>query len=202
MEDFCRDFVAMSFDQHNNTVVLDIMRSMSYLPGMGLGRRQHGPSEFIVILDHDIPFGLGFIPTKAYYLYMARLRKERVRARLTHTPFYYLIRPYTMSLADYFVRASEPHAPSNGIIGRLSTTQKVELQRFVQQLRLRDGAPNPLTSALIAPSSPDHTSLMTLCFSDEIDEHETFAEINDIVDGVVPHDGYIDEMLAMSMSQI
>ena len=43
---------------------------------------------------------------------------------------------------------------------------------------------------------------MTLCFSDEIDEHETFAEINDIVDGVVPHDGYIDEMLAMSMSQI
>ena len=202
MEDFCRDFVAMSFDQHNNTVVLDIMRSMSYLPGMGLGRRQHGPSEFIVIPDHDIPFGLGFIPTKAYYLYMARLRKERVRARLTHTPFYYPIRPYTMSLADYFVRASEPHAPSNGIIGRLSTTQKVELQRFVQQLRLRDGAPNPLTSALIAPSSPDHTSLMTLCFSDEIDEHETFAEINDIVDGVVPHDGYIDEMLAMSMSQI
>ena len=43
---------------------------------------------------------------------------------------------------------------------------------------------------------------MTLCFSDEIDEHETFAEISDIVDGVVPHDEYIDEMLAMSMSQI
>ena len=39
MEDFCRDFVAMSFDQHSSTVVLDIMRSMSYLPGMGLGRR-------------------------------------------------------------------------------------------------------------------------------------------------------------------
>ena len=175
MEDFCRDFVAMSFDQHNNTVVLDIIRSMSYLPGMGLGRRQHGPSEFIVILDHDIPFGLGFIPTKAYYLYMARLRKERVRARLTHTPFYYPIRPYTMSLADYFVRASEPHAPSNGIIGRLSTTQKVELQRFVQQLRLSDGALGPSTSTLIAPSSPDRTSLMTIYFSDEIDDHGTFA---------------------------
>uniref|UniRef100_F6I5D1 Uncharacterized protein n=1 Tax=Vitis vinifera TaxID=29760 RepID=F6I5D1_VITVI len=35
IEDFCRDFVAMSFDQHGSTVVLDIMRSMSYLPGMG-----------------------------------------------------------------------------------------------------------------------------------------------------------------------
>ncbi|RVW25519.1 hypothetical protein CK203_103506 [Vitis vinifera] len=51
IEDFCRDFVAMSFDQHGSTVVLDIMRSMSYLPGMGLGRRQHGPSEFIAIPD-------------------------------------------------------------------------------------------------------------------------------------------------------
>ncbi|RVW23717.1 hypothetical protein CK203_100799 [Vitis vinifera] len=81
IEDFCRDFVAMSFDQHGSTVVLDIMRSMSYLPGMGLGRRQHGPSEFIAIPDHDVPFGLGFIPTEADYLYMARLRKERPLTR-------------------------------------------------------------------------------------------------------------------------
>ncbi|RVX04651.1 hypothetical protein CK203_023367 [Vitis vinifera] len=39
LEDFCRDFVAMSFDQHGSTVVLDMMRGMSYLLGMGLGRR-------------------------------------------------------------------------------------------------------------------------------------------------------------------
>ena len=43
---------------------------------------------------------------------------------------------------------------------------------------------------------------MTLYFSDEVDEHETFFEIGNIVDGVVPHDEYIDEMLAMSMNQI
>ncbi|RVW25754.1 Transposon Ty3-I Gag-Pol polyprotein [Vitis vinifera] len=115
--------------------------------------------------DHDVPFGLGFIPTEADYLYMARLRKERVRARLTHTPFYYPLRPYTRSLADYFVRASEPHAPSDGIVGGLSTTQEAELQRLVQQLRLRDGAPGPSTSVLIAPSSPDRTSLMTLSWA-------------------------------------
>ncbi|WJZ92523.1 hypothetical protein VitviT2T_011512 [Vitis vinifera] len=45
-------------------------------------------------------------------------------------------------------------------------------------------------------------SLMTLYFPDEVDEHGTFSEIGDIVDGTVPHDEYIDEMLAMSMSQI
>ena len=39
IEDFCRDFVAMSFDQHSSTVVLDMMRGMSFLPGMGLGLR-------------------------------------------------------------------------------------------------------------------------------------------------------------------
>ncbi|RVW21846.1 Retrovirus-related Pol polyprotein from transposon 17.6 [Vitis vinifera] len=155
IEDFCRDFVAMSFDQHGSTVVLDIMRSMSYLPGMGLGRRQHGPSEFITIPDHDVPFGLGFIPTEVDYRYMARLRKERVRARLTHTPFDYPLRPYTRSLSDYFVRASKSHAPSNWIIGGLSTTQEAELQ----------------------------------CL------------IGDVVDGAVPRDEYIDEMLAMSLSQ-
>ncbi|RVW76165.1 hypothetical protein CK203_044221 [Vitis vinifera] len=110
--------------QHGSIVVLDMMRDMSYLPGMGLGRRQHGPSEFITIPDHDVPFGLGFIPTEADYLYMARLRKERVRARLTHTPFYYPVRPYTRSVADYFVRASEPHASSDEIIEDLAPPRR------------------------------------------------------------------------------
>ncbi|RVW11994.1 hypothetical protein CK203_091843 [Vitis vinifera] len=44
-------------------------------------------------------------------------------------------------------------------------------------------------------------SLMTLYFSDEVDEHGIFAEIGDMVDGVVLHDEYIDEMLVMSMSK-
>ncbi|RVW18920.1 hypothetical protein CK203_102504 [Vitis vinifera] len=182
IEDFCRDFVAMPFDQHGSTV--------------------HGPSEFIAIPDHDVPFGLRFIPTEADYLYMARLHKERVRARLTHTPFDYPLRPYTRSLSDYFVRASEPLTGADVIIGGLSATQEVELQRLVQQLRLRDGAPGSSTSVLIAPSSPDRTSLMTLCFPDETDEHGTFVGVGDIVDGAVPHDEYIDEMLALSMSPI
>ncbi|RVX00887.1 Transposon Ty3-I Gag-Pol polyprotein [Vitis vinifera] len=42
---------------------------------------------------------------------------------------------------------------------------------------------------------------MMLCFPDEIDDHGTFAEIGDVVDGSVPRDEYVDEMLAMSLSQ-
>ncbi|KAL6320868.1 hypothetical protein AAG906_008868 [Vitis piasezkii] len=127
MEDFYRDFVAMSLDQHGSIVVLDMMRSMFYLPVMGLGRRQHGPSEFMAIPDHDVPFRLEFIPTETNYRYIARVRKEIVRARLTHTPFDYPVRPYTMSLADYFMRASEPQTHADRIIGELSTTQEAQL---------------------------------------------------------------------------
>ena len=126
MEDFCRDFIVMLFDRYGNTVILDMMRSMSYLPGMGLGRCQHGPNEFMAILDYDVPFGLKFIPMEADYRYMARLRKERVRAQMNHTLFDYPIHPYTLSLTDYFVRASEPQMPLDGIIGGLSTVQEAE----------------------------------------------------------------------------
>nr|CAN76542.1 hypothetical protein VITISV_037553 [Vitis vinifera] len=171
MEDFYRDFMAMSFDRYGSTVVLDMM-SMSYLPGMGLGRRQHGPNEFMAIPYHDVPFGLGFIPIEADYRYMARLHKER------------------------------PQMPSDGIIGGLNTIQEAELQRLVHQLQLSNGASGTSTSALVASSSPDRMSLMTLYFPNEIDEHRIFVEIGDIIDGAVPHDEYIDEMIAMSMSQI
>ena len=113
--DFVRDSVP-SFDQHSSTVVLDMMRSMSYMPGLGLGRRQHSRSEFITVLDHDPPFGLGFVPVKANFQCMAQLHRERVRSRLHHIPFDYHLRPYSLRLTDYFMRASEPLLHLDGSI--------------------------------------------------------------------------------------
>ena len=40
LEDDSRDPVHMSFDQHNSTLVLSMMRGMFNMPGLGLGRRQ------------------------------------------------------------------------------------------------------------------------------------------------------------------
>ena len=60
LEDDNRDIVPMSFDQHNSTLVLSMMRGMSYMPGLGLGHRQQGPREFALTIDHDIPYGLGY----------------------------------------------------------------------------------------------------------------------------------------------
>ena len=54
-----RDMVPMSFDQHNNTLVLSMIKGMTYMPCLGLGRRQQRPHEFAFTIDHDIPCGLG-----------------------------------------------------------------------------------------------------------------------------------------------
>ncbi|RVX08373.1 hypothetical protein CK203_014115 [Vitis vinifera] len=75
-------------------------------------------------------------------------------------------------------------------------------QMFDMSLVGSDETPGTSVSALAAPSSPYCMSLMTLYFPYEVNEHGTFAEIGDKVNGVVPYDRYIDEMLAMSMSCI
>ena len=63
LEDDLRDMVPNSFDQYNSTLVLSMMRGMSYMPSLGLGHLQQGPREFTIIVDHDITYGLGYIPT-------------------------------------------------------------------------------------------------------------------------------------------
>ena len=69
IEDFHRDFVAMSLDQHSSTVVLDMMRGMTFLPGIGLERRQQGPSEFIAAIDHVIHAQLSILIKNIYKSY-------------------------------------------------------------------------------------------------------------------------------------
>ncbi|RVW67594.1 Retrovirus-related Pol polyprotein from transposon 17.6 [Vitis vinifera] len=199
IEDFCRDFVAMSFDQHSSTVVLDMMRGMTFLPGMGLGRRQQGPSEFIAAIDHDTTFGLGFIPTEADYRHMTRLRKERVRARLSHTLFDYPIRPYRMSLANYLVRGSETRPRLEEIDSVVHTDRETELQHLFHQLQLSDGAPDTSFPVAITPTSPDRASMLSLCFPEEIMSDGVILDPTEVIDGVVPHDEYRDEMDMMTV---
>ena len=74
LEDDSRDLVPMSFDQHSSTLVLSMMRGMSYMPGLGLGHRQQWLHEFTFTVDHDIPYGLGYTPTEDDARHMARLR--------------------------------------------------------------------------------------------------------------------------------
>ena len=95
LEDDNRDLVPMCFDHHNNILVLSMMRGMSYMHGLGLGHRQQGPREFTFTVDHDTPYGLGYTPIEDDARHMARLRRDRVMARLSGVPFDYPLHPYT-----------------------------------------------------------------------------------------------------------
>ena len=185
--DFFRDLVPMSFDQHSSTVVLDMIRSMSYMPSLGLGRRQHVHREFITVLDHDPPFGLGFVPVEAYFRCMAQLRQERVRSRLHHISFYYPLRPYSLRLINYFVRDSEPLLHPDGSIDEPTDIQHVELHHLFSQLHLRGGAPDTSTT-LTAPPSLGRSSVLTMCFPDEIVDYGR-------IDEVMSSDDYDEELL-------
>ena len=95
----------MSFVQNNSILALNMMIGMSYMPGLGLGRLKQGPHEFTFTFDHDIPYGLGYTPIEDDARHMTRLRRDRVRTRLSgfhliipsaHIPFSRL----TTSLED------------------------------------------------------------------------------------------------------
>ncbi|KAL6316583.1 hypothetical protein AAG906_018838 [Vitis piasezkii] len=181
IEDFYRDFVAMSFDQHNNIVVLDMMRAT---------------------IDHDTKFGLGFVPTEVDYRYMVRLRKERVRAHLSHTPFNYSIQPYRMSLVNYFVKGSDIQPRIEEIDSVVHTDREIELQHLFHQLQLSDGVPSTSVSMEITPPSPDRASLLSLCFLEEVTDDGVVVDPTEMIDGVVPYDECQDEMDMMTVSQI
>ena len=163
------------------------------MPGLGLGRRQHGHSEFITVLDHNPPFGLGFIPVEADFRCMAQQCQERVGFRLHHIPFDYPLRPYSLRLIDYFVRASEPLLHPDGSIDEPIDIQHVELHQLFSQLQLCGGAPDTSTT-LIAPPSPRRSSVLTMCFPDEIDDYGG-------IDGVMSSDDYDEKLLWMVISQ-
>ena len=106
------------------------MRSMSYIPGLGLGHHQHSRNEFITVLDHGPPFGLVFVPVEANFRCMVQLRKKRVKSRLHHIPFDYLVRLYNLRLTDYFVRALEQLLHPNGSIDEPIDIQHFELHQL------------------------------------------------------------------------
>ncbi|RVW12753.1 hypothetical protein CK203_108642 [Vitis vinifera] len=172
IQDFCRDFVAMSFDQHSSTLVLDMMRDMSFLPGFGLGRRQHGSNEFVTSIDHELLMDLG-----------SPLR--RMMFVIWH---------------DYVGTGGSEIQPRVEEIGVDDSTLG-ELQHVFHQMQLGDETPDMSASAMIFPLSPDRANLFSLCFPDETTDYGVIIEPEYMTDGVVPRDEYHDEMDMLGISQ-
>ena len=74
------------------------------------------------------------------------------------------------------------------------TDREIELQHLFHQLQLSDGVPGTSISMSITPTSPNQTSLLSLCFPDEVIDDGVVVDPIEMIDGVVPHDEYRDEM--------
>ena len=155
LEDDDRDMVPMSFDQHNSTLILSMMKGMCYMPGLGLGRRQQGSLEFAFTIDHDIPYGLGYTPFEDDARHMAWLHRDRVRARLSEVPFDYPLCPYTFQLVDYFTKGLE-HAPHTERVDHVSRMVEIRgIQQALGQMCLSSKTTEPPEAVIVAPLSPD-----------------------------------------------
>ncbi|RVW58995.1 hypothetical protein CK203_106029 [Vitis vinifera] len=160
----------MSFNQHNSTLILDMMKGMLFLPG----------------LEDDVH-------------YVARLRKDKVKAQLSGIPFDYPIRLYTFNLADYFVRDQRFDLM---LRDRHEDSIVDELQHILHQMQMGDETPNMSTSVMIAPPSPDGANLFSLCFPDETTDYRVIIDLHcRYDDGVVPHYEYHDEMDMLGIIQ-
>ena len=194
LEDENRDMVPMSFDRHSSTLVLSMMRVMSYMPGLGLGRRQQGPRESTITVDHDISYGLGYIPTADDARHMARLRRERVRARMSGIPFDYPLRPYTFQLADYFIKESK-YVPRTEGVDHVSKMAEIQgIQHALGHMCLSSETIDPPEAMIVAPPSPDRASVFSMCFPEEIPDYELPMDLGDGLNGVTFSDTYTDEM--------
>ena len=107
-----------------------------------------------------------------------------------------------MSLTDYFVRGSEIQPHLKEINSVVHTYKEIELQHLFYQLQLSDGALGTFVSMAITPSFPDRASLLSLCFLENVTDNEVVVDPTEMIDGIVPHDEYQDEMDMMTMSQI
>ena len=89
------------------------------------------------------------------------------------------------------MRVSDPLSHPDGSIDE--PTGYVELHQLFSQLQLHGGAPDTSTT-LIAPPSPGRSSVLTMCFPDEIAYYGG-------IDGVMSSDDYDEELLRMVISQ-
>ena len=166
LEDDSRDMVPMSFDQYSSTLVLSMMKDLSYLPSLGLGHRQQGSHEFAFTVSHDAPYGLGYTPIEEDARHMAQLSLDMVRAHLSGIPLDYPLHPYTFRLTDYFIRGSK-HVPRMEGIDHISETVEIQdIQQALGQMHLSSRITEGSDAVIVAPSSPGRANMFSLCFPD------------------------------------
>ena len=85
---------------------------------------------------------------------MARLGRDKVRARLFGVPFYYPLCLYTFQLDDYFIRISK-HAPRTGGTNHALETDGIQgIQQALGHMCFSSETTKAPGAPIVAPPSP------------------------------------------------
>ena len=131
-----------------------------------------------------------------------RLRRDRVRARLSGVPFDYPLRPYTFQLPDYFIRGSVHEPRTGGIDHALKTDGIQGIQQALGHMCFSSETIEALGAMIVALPSPGQASVFSMCFPEEVPDYDLPMDLGDDIDGVTLPDNYINEMDMISISRI
>ena len=72
---------------------------------------------------------------------------------------------------------------------------------MLYQMQMGDETFGVSAFVTIAPPSLDKANIFSLCFPDETTDYRVVIELADMIDGVIPHDEYRDEMDMLGINQ-
>ena len=73
------------------------------------------------------------------------------------------------------------------------TDREIELQHLFHHLQLSNRV-HGASISMATPTSPDRASMLSLCFPEDITNDGVIVDPTEMIDGVVPHDEYRDEI--------
>nr|CAN63594.1 hypothetical protein VITISV_004160 [Vitis vinifera] len=146
------------------------------------GSTDMGSHEFTFAVNHDTPYGLGYIPIEDDTRYMAWLCRDIVRARMSSIPFDYPLRPYTFQLANYFIRGSKHTPQTEGTVHILETIEIQDIQQALGQMHLDTRTTEAPGAMIVSPPSPDRASVFSMCFPKEVHDYDLPMDLGDGTD--------------------
>ena len=133
---------------------------------------------------------------------MDRLRRDKMRARLSRVPFDYPLSLYTFQLVDYFIRGSENVPRIGGTDHALETYGIQGIQHALRHMCFSSDTTEAPGAMIVAPLSPGRASVFSMCFLKEVLDYDLSMDLGDDTDEVTLPDTYKDEMDMIDIGRI
>ena len=94
------------------------------------------------------------------------------------------------------------HPTWRGLFEISEVVEVEDLQWTLGQIYLGTGIPKTLDVMIVAPSSPDRASMLSICFLEDVSDYDILMDTVINADGVTLLDAYTDEMDMIGVGRI